>query len=212
MSGSLVSGCSCSCWNCSGPPSWVVSACCEASSPPPSIPAVLSLSLSLTSWPGATPFMTFAIILLMPAPHTLSSSWRASHFCSHSCINVLIPNHCASSGAACVCTKFIRCPTVQCSCVRSCACCRIVLSMRLLQSLGIAGAWLLLLCFPFSFLPIGSNTVTPAVSAGMDVAAVAISTAISMGASLLPSPPSPASRSLLSLPLNSAITSVKQAS
>jgi len=84
--------------------------------------------------------------------------------------------------------------------------------MWLLRSLGAAGPSLFLLRFPFSFLSIGSNMVIPAVPAAMDVAAVTISIAISMGASLLPSPASPASRSLLSPPLNSGITSLRQAS
>jgi len=40
LSSIMVSGCCCSCWRFSDPPSCVVSACCDASSPPPSIPAV----------------------------------------------------------------------------------------------------------------------------------------------------------------------------
>ena len=212
LSGSLVSGCCCSWWCFSGPPSCVVSACCKSSSPPPSIPGVLSLSFSLAYCPSATPFMSFAIRFVMPPPHSLSSSWRASHVCSLSCSHVIIPNHCASSRAACPCTKLVRCPTVQCSCVSSCACCFIVLSMRLLQSLGVAGASLLILRYPFSFLSFGSNKVTPAVCTAMDVATVAISIPISMDASLLPSPATPASWSLLSLPLKSVITFLKEAS
>jgi len=54
--------------------------------------------------------------------------------------------------------------------------------------------------------------VAPAVSAVMDVAAVAISIATSIGASLLPFSASPESRSLLLLTVNSVITSVRQAS
>jgi len=212
LSGSLGFGCCCSCWRFSGPPSCVVSTCCEASSPPPSISAVSSLSFSLASRAGATPFMTFTIVFVMPAPLSLLSSWQESHFCSLSCIHVLITSHCASSRPACACTKFVRCPTVRCSCVSSCACCRIVLSMRLLQSLGVAGASLLLLRFPFSSLSNGSNMVAPAVSTVVGVAAVVISIATSIGASLLLSPASPMSRSLLSLPLASLIISVRQAS
>ena len=108
--------------------------------------------------------------------------------------------------------KFARCPTVQCSCDSSWACCCIILSMRLLQWLGASQASLLLVCFPLSFRSLGSKMITPAVSAAMDVAAVATSIAIFMAASLLPSPASPASWSLLSLPLNLVITSVRQAS
>ena len=92
-----------------------------------------------------------------------------------------------------------------------CACCRIVLSMRLLQSLAAAGASLLHLCFPFLFLSICSNMVAPAVSAAMDVAAVTISIATSIGAALLPFSASPVLRSLFPLTLNSVITSVRQA-
>jgi len=209
---SLGFGCCCSCWRFSGPPSCGVSTCCEASSPPPSILSVSSLSLSLASCPGATPFMTFTIIFVMPAPHTLSSSWRASHFCCLSCIHVLIPPHCASLWAACAYTRFVRCPTVRCTCVSSCASCRIVLSMRLRQSLGVTGASLLLHRFPFLSHSIGSNMVAPAVSVGVGVAAVVISIAMSTGASLLLSPASPWSRSLLSLTLASVITPRKQTS
>jgi uncharacterized membrane protein YcaP (DUF421 family) len=71
--------------------------------------------------------------------------------------------------------------------------------MRLLQSLGVAGASLLLLRFLLSFLSIGSNMVAPAVSAGVGVAAVVIYIATTIGVSLLLSPASPVSRSLLSL-------------
>jgi hypothetical protein len=104
---------------------------------------------------------------------------------------------------------FVRCPTVRCSYVSSCACCLIVLSMRLLQSLGVARASLLLFRFPFLFLSIGSTMVAPVVSAAMDVTAVAICITISIGASLLPSAASPVSRPLLSLPLSLVITSVR---
>jgi len=209
---SLDFGCCSSCWRFSGPSSQIVSACWEAASPPPSVLAVTSLAFSLPSWPGATPFMTFAIMFMMPTPHSLSSSWRASHFCSLSCIHLIIPYHSASSQAARTSHSFARYPTVRCSCASSCACCRIVLSMRLFQSLRAAGASLLRPGFPFSFLSIGSNMVAPALSAGMDVAAVAISIATSIGASLLPSAASPASRSLLPLTLDSVVTQVRHAS
>ena len=211
MSCSLGFGCCCRRWRSSGPSSCVVSACFEASSPPLSILAAFSLSFSLTPWPGATPFMTSGIMFVIPAPHSMSSSWRASHFCSRSCIHVVIPSHCASLWATWASSRFVRCPTIQCSCVSSCACCRIVLSMRLLQSLG-AGASLYLLRFPFSFLSIGSNVIPPAVTTEVGVAAVAISIATSIGASLLPSSASPVSRLLLSLTLTLVITSVRQAS
>jgi hypothetical protein len=84
--------------------------------------------------------------------------------------------------------------------------------MQLLQSLGATGTSLHLLCFPFSYLSIISNTVGPAVSAVMDVASVTIFISTSIGPSLLPFPTSPASRSLLPLTLNSVISSVRQAS
>jgi Na+(H+)/acetate symporter ActP len=84
--------------------------------------------------------------------------------------------------------------------------------MRLLQSLGVAEASLLLLRFPFSFLSIGSNMVAPPVSVAVGVAAVVISIAMSTGASLLLSPASPVSRSLLSLPLASVFAPVRQTS
>jgi len=126
----------CSCWSFSGLPSRVVSACCDASSSPPSVLAVILLSFCRTSWPGATPFMTFAIMFVMPAPHSLSSSWQASHFCSLSCIHAIIPCHCVSSQAARDCHRLASCWTFWCSCISFCDCCRIVLSIRLLQSLG----------------------------------------------------------------------------
>jgi hypothetical protein len=84
--------------------------------------------------------------------------------------------------------------------------------MRLLQSLGVAGASLRLLSFLFSFLSIGSTMVAPAVSAAMGVTVVTISIPISLGASLLPSAAYPMSRALLALPLTSFITSVKHTS
>jgi len=51
LSCSLGFDCCCGCWCCSGPSSRVVSACCDAYSPPPSILAVFSLSFSV-SLPG----------------------------------------------------------------------------------------------------------------------------------------------------------------
>ena len=133
LSGRLSFGCCCSCWRFSGSPCSVVSACGDASSPSQSIPAALSLSSSPASWPGATPFMIFAIIFVMPTPHCLSSSWGASYFGSLSGIHIVNPNYCASSQAACACTQLVRCPTVWCNCISSCTCCRIVLCMRLLN-------------------------------------------------------------------------------
>jgi hypothetical protein len=117
----------------------------------------------------------------------------------------------ASSQPAQASTRFAPFPTVQCSWVSSCACCHIVLSTHLLQSLRAAGASLLLLRFPFAIHSIGFKTVPPAVSAAMDIADVAISIAKTIGASLLLFPASPASRSRLPLNLNSFITPVKQA-
>ena len=178
-------GCCCNYWHFSGPSSRIASAWWEASSPPPSVPAVISSSLSLPSWPCATPFMIFPIMFVWPAPHCLSSSWRTPHFCSLSCIHVIIPSHRASWWAAWDSTRFARCPNVWCSCVISCACCLIIFSMWLLQSLGAARASLLLLHFLFLFLSIISNMVVPTVPAAMDVAAVAISIATSIGESLL---------------------------
>jgi hypothetical protein len=84
--------------------------------------------------------------------------------------------------------------------------------MRLLQSLEVAGASRLLRRFPFSFLSISSNMVAPSVSTGVGVAAVVNSIGKSTGASLLLSPASPVSRSLLSLTLASVITPVNQIS
>jgi hypothetical protein len=152
------------------------------------------------------------MIFVMPVPHTLSCSWRSSHFCSLCCIHVRIPNHCASSRVACACTKFVTCPPVQCSCISTCACCRIVLSMWRIQLLGVTGALLLLLHFPCLFLSIGSTIVEPAVTVGVGVAAVIITIATCIGTTLLLSPTSPISRLLLSLTLASVITPVKQTS
>jgi hypothetical protein len=84
--------------------------------------------------------------------------------------------------------------------------------MRLLQSLGVAGASLLLLCFPFSFLSIGSTVVAPVVYTPMDVTAVAISISISIGTTLLPFTTSPVSRRLCSLLLTSVISFVMHTS
>ena len=84
--------------------------------------------------------------------------------------------------------------------------------MRLLQSLGakvVTRASLFLLCFPCSFLSIGSNMVAPM---AVGVAAVVISIAMSIGTSLFLSPASPMSMSLLSLTLASLIVSVRQLS
>ena len=109
--------------------------------------------------------MTVAIIFVIPAHHSSSSSWQASNFCSLSCIHVLIPNHSACSPAACACNKFVRCQTVRCSSVTSCVCCGIVLSRLLLQLVGakaVAGASILLLHFPSSFLSNSSNMAAPA--------------------------------------------------
>jgi len=87
--------------------------------------------------------------------------------------------------------------------------------MRILQSPRaqvVAGTSLTLLRFLFTFLSIGSCVSWPAVSAAMNVAAVAISRAISTAASLLLSAASSVSRQLLSLTLTWVITSVKPAS
>jgi len=215
LSCSLGFSCCFRCWSFSCPLSCVVSACCEASSPPPSILVVLSLSFPLASWPGATPVMTVAIMFVMPSPHSVSSTWRVSHFCSLSCIDVIIPRHCAFSRAACASSRFVRCPTVWCSCVSSCACCGIDLSVRLFQALGtmaVARASLLLLRILFLFLSIGSTTGAPEVSAAQGVAAVAISLATPIGTSIRPSPASPVFRSLLPLTLALVITPVRQTS
>jgi hypothetical protein len=147
LSCSLGFCCCCSCWRFSGFSSRVVSLCCKASSPPPSLLPVFWLSFSLASGPCATPFVIFAIMCKMPAPHSLSSSWQASHFWSLPYIHVIIPCHCSSSRADRVSNRFARRPTGQCSCVSACACCRIVPSMRLLQSLGAARSSLLFLCY-----------------------------------------------------------------
>jgi len=177
-----------------------------------SVLAVISLSFSLPSWPCAAPSRLFAIMFRMPAPHRTSSSWRASHICSPSCFHLISPSRCAFSQIAQASTWCAQCATVWCSCVSTCACCQIFLSMRLLLSLGGAGAWLLLFCFPFSVLSISSNVVALAVSMAMYVAAVADFITKSMVASLLPSSGSPRSRSFLPLTLNLVISSVREAS
>jgi len=148
----------------------------------------------------------------MPAPHSLLSSWPACHFYHLSCMDVTNPFHCASSRATRASKRFPRCPTLRCSSVSCAACCRILLFTRLLESLEATGAWLLQQRFPFQFLSISSNMVTPGVSAAQHVAVVAICIAISIGAQLLLSPASPASRLLLSRPLYPLITSVRLAS
>jgi len=86
----------CSWCPCSSPPSCIESGCFQSSSPPLSILAVLSLSVSGTSWPSASPFMIFPIMFLLHTRHTLSSSWLASNFSYLCCIHVIIPSHCAS--------------------------------------------------------------------------------------------------------------------
>jgi len=210
LTGSLGFGCCCSCCPCSTAPSCVVSASCDTTSPLFSMAAVITLSFSVASCPSATPFINFAIIFVMPAPHSLFSSWWASHFCSLSCIHVIIPIHCASLRVACPCNKFVRCPTVQCSCISSCTCSRIVTSIRLLQSFGVKAvteALLLLLRILFLFLSSGSNIVTPAISALVGVAAVVISIAKFISMSLFISASSTVSRSLLSLTLVSLMIS-----
>jgi len=73
LSCSLSFGSCCSCSHFSCHSSRVVSACCDASSPPPFVLAVISLSFYLPSWTGATTFMTFVIMFVMPAPHSLLS-------------------------------------------------------------------------------------------------------------------------------------------
>jgi hypothetical protein len=202
--------CCCGCWHSSGPSSRVVSACWAVSSPPPSVLAVASRSLSLSSRPCPMPLMVFAIKFVIPAHHTLSSSQRESDICSLSCIHVMIASRCASSQVARASTRFARCPTVQCSCVSSCACCDIVLPIPHLQSLGATGTSLHHLRFAWSLFSIRSKMVAYAVSTAMDVTAVAISIASSIGASLFLFSASPASRSLLPLTLNSGITSMRQ--
>jgi hypothetical protein len=190
------------------PSSHVVSTCWEAPSPPQSVLAVSSLSLSLSCGPCATPFMVWTIMVVSPAPHTLPSSPRLCHFCSLSCIHVIIGSACASMRSARVSTRFARCRGVQCSCLSYSGCCRIILPMRLFQSLGSFGASLLHLCFPFSFLTIVSH-----VSFARSLrATVTISITISIGASLLTFPAAPACNSLVLLTLNLFITSARQAS
>jgi len=108
LSCSFGLSCGCGCWRCTGPSSRVVSACCEVFNPPLSILAVFSSSFSRTFWPGATHFMTFAIRFMMPAPLSLTSLRRLSHFCSVSCIQVIIPSHCASSRTARASNRFAR--------------------------------------------------------------------------------------------------------
>jgi len=147
--------------------------------------------------------MTFAIMSVLPAPPSLSSSWLVSQFGSLSYIHVMIPRHCASSRAACASSRFVRCPMVRCSCVSSCAWCRIVHTMLLL-----------ILRFPMSFLSVRSTVVAPAVSAvtGVTAVAIAISIATSVGAYFLPSPACPVSRSLFPLTPASVINPVRQMS
>jgi len=100
VSYSLGFSCCCRSRRSSGSYSCVISACYKASSHPLSVLAVICLSLSLASWPWATPCMGFAIMFMMPAPHSLSSAWRVSYFCSLSCIHVITPCHSASLRAA----------------------------------------------------------------------------------------------------------------
>jgi len=88
-------------------------------------------------------------------------------------------------------------------------------SMRLLQSpraQAVAGTLLLLLRCPFSFHTICSVVSSLAVSASMDVTAVAISMPICIGASLPLSAALPVARPLLSLNLTSVISSVRHSS
>jgi len=134
----------------------------------PSLLSCLFLSLSLPGL-GAPPFINISIMFVMPTLYSFSSSWWVSHFCSLCCIHVIIPSHCASSRAAWVSNRFAKCPTVRCSCVSSCACCPIILSIRLLQSLGaleISGPQLLSL-FPFSWCSSCSAAVAVAGAAAV---------------------------------------------
>jgi len=189
--------CCFSCWHISGSPSCVVSACCEASSTAKSIFAALSLVFSLASCPGATLFMTIVIGIVLPAPHSLSSSWRVSHFCSLSCILVNIPSHCASSRGARASNTFVQCPTVRCSCSSFCACSRTILYIRLLQALGASkspGHRSSFSAFHSRFPLIGSTIVLPEFFGAICITAGPVSIATSIGASLLLSPASPVSR------------------
>jgi len=151
----------------------------------------------------------------MPAPHNLSCSWWVTHFCSLSCIQGIIPCHCAPSQAACASNRLVVCPTVWSSCVSSRASYRIVLSIRLHQMLGamvVARASLVVLRFLFSFLSVRSTLVARKVSTAIGVASVAIAIATSIRALLFPSPASPVSRSLFPLTLAMFITPRRQTS
>ena len=163
LSCSLVFSCCCSCWRCSGPFFCAVSACYDASSPPPSIFAVLSLPFSLASWLGATPFMIIASLAVIPAPNIFTFSWRVSNVCSLSCIHVIIPSHCASSQAVSESSKFARCATFRTICVSFCVRCRIALWLWHPQWLGaLEASWALLGIFPFTLHSSGSPAVAVA--------------------------------------------------
>ena len=60
--------CCCGCSRSFGPSSRIVSACGESSTPPPSVLAVTFLSLSLSSWPCATPFVIIPIMFCDARP------------------------------------------------------------------------------------------------------------------------------------------------
>lgn len=133
LSSSLGFGCCCSCWRICGPPSCIVSACCESTTPQPSIFVVRVLSFCLHSRPCTTDIVAFPIMFVMPGLHSLASSWRVSYFCSLTCINVISPSHRASSQVAWTSSKFAWSAVVLYSCISTIACYRIILCMRLLQ-------------------------------------------------------------------------------
>jgi len=133
----LPFGCCCICWRISGPSFLVVSACCQASNPPRFILPVMSLYCSLASCPGSTPFITFEIMFVQAAPHSVWFSCWICHFCGLSSIHVIICHPYASMWDVGVSLRFTLYPTVRCSCLSSSAWYRIVLTVQLLQSLGV---------------------------------------------------------------------------
>jgi len=98
-------GCCCS-WRFCGSPPCVAQACSVASGPPPSCLAFSSPRFFLNCWVGAaSPALaltcTFAVMLLMPAPHITMFFGRSSHLVSLSSSHSVMPCHCISSRTAC---------------------------------------------------------------------------------------------------------------
>jgi len=128
-------GCCCS-WRFLGSLFCLVPACCEASSPVPCSLAVLSHSLFPACWANAAlPALAlasiFAVISVMPVPHSMLCFWQLSQSVSICSSHSFMPSHCISSCATCSYNILAILVTVWCSCVTLHTCCVIVLCIWL---------------------------------------------------------------------------------